>query len=85
MGAEFRRGKPAGDLQRVKPFRGHGTTIFFCGLIQNLQNGKNSMAKKSKTTSRIWLKSIQVLSITFVDEVAKQTHDLSHPGGIRNF
>src|SRR5262245_54664780 len=25
----YRRGKPTGELQQVRPFRGHGTTIYF--------------------------------------------------------
>lgn len=81
---EFRRGKPAGDLQRVKPFRGHGTTIFFAPDPEIFKTVKlNSEEIKNHLEDMAYIHS--GLSITFVDEVAKQTHDLSHPGGIPEF
>jgi len=81
---EFRRGKPAGDLQRVKPFRGHGTTIFFAPDPEIFKTVKlNGEEIKNHLEDMAYIHS--GLSITFVDEVAKQTHDLSHPGGIPEF
>ncbi len=81
---EFRRGKPAGDLQRLRPFRGHGTTIFFSPDPEIFKTVKlNGEEIKNHLEDMAYIHS--GLKISFVDEVAKETYDLSHPGGIPEF
>ncbi len=77
----FTRGKPNGPVQKVKPFRGHGTSIFFRPdddiFRRTLFNGE---------TIRQHLEDISYihggLTIVFHDEVKKETHELHHPDGI---
>ena len=77
----FKRGKPAGPVQKVKPFRGRGTSIFFRPdddiFRRTLFNGE---------TIRQHLEDISYihggLTIIFHDEVKKETHELHHPDGI---
>ena len=77
----FKRGKPTGPVQKVKPFRGRGTSIFFRPdddiFRRTLFNGE---------TIRQHLEDISYihggLTIIFHDEVKKETHELHHPDGI---
>lgn len=77
----FKRGKPNGPVQKVKPFRGRGTSIFFRPdddiFRRTLFNGE---------TIRQHLEDISYihggLTIVFHDEVKKETHELHHPDGI---
>ncbi len=77
----FHRGKPSGPVQKVKPFRGRGTSIFFRPdddvFRRTLFNGE---------TIRQHLEDISYihggLTIVFQDEVKKETHELHHPDGI---
>jgi DNA gyrase/topoisomerase IV subunit B len=80
----FRRGKKVTELEKVRPLRGHGTTIYF-----------EPDPEIFKTTSfdadliKAHLEDMSYihsgLKIVFRDETRKEVHDLSHPGGIPEF
>ena len=77
----FHRGKPSGPVQKVKPFRGRGTSIYFRPdddiFRRTLFNGE---------TIRQHLEDISYihggLTIVFHDEQKKETYELHHPDGI---
>ncbi len=77
----FHRGKPAGPVQKVKPFRGRGTSIYFRPdddiFRRTLFNGE---------TIRQHLEDISYihggLTIVFHDQTKNETHELHHPDGI---
>jgi DNA gyrase/topoisomerase IV subunit B len=80
----FKRGKTAGPIEKIGPFRGHGTTITF-----------EPDAEIFKTThfDPDWIKAHledmayihSGLTITFKNDVTKETFDLTHAGGIPEF
>ncbi len=80
----FHRGKPQGAVQKVKPFRGRGTAIFFRPdddiFRRTLFNGE---------TIRQHLEDISYihggLTIIFHDEQKKESHELHHPDGIVSY
>ncbi len=80
----FKRGKPAGDMQKLGPFRGHGTSIYF---------EPDPEIFKSTHFDPEWIKSHledmsyihSGLKIVFKNEMTKETFDLAHPGGIPEF
>jgi DNA gyrase subunit B len=80
----FRRGKVASELEKVGPFRGHGTSIYF---------EPDPEIFKVTHFDGDWIKAHledmsyihSGLKITFKNEVAGETHDLTHPGGIPEF
>ena len=69
----FRRGKPAGELEKVGPFRGHGTTIYFepdSDIFKTTQfDAEAGYANTWKDMSYIH----SGLKITFKNEIAKET------------
>jgi DNA gyrase/topoisomerase IV subunit B len=77
----FKRGKPTTELKKVRPFRGHGTTIFF-------RPDEQIFPKTNfhPDTIRQHLEDISYihggLKIVFVDETKKETHEYFHPEGI---
>ncbi|MBL8815765.1 MAG: type IIA DNA topoisomerase subunit B [Planctomyces sp.] len=81
---KYRRGKPTGNVEKVRPFRGRGTTIFFRPddeiFRRTLFNAE---------TIRQHLEDISYihggLTIVFRDEQKGETHELSHPDGIRSY
>jgi DNA gyrase/topoisomerase IV subunit B len=80
----FKRGKPFTDLEKLGPFRGHGTTIYFepdPDIFKTTTLDPELI--KSHLDDMAYIHS--GLKITFKDEVNKQVHDLSHPGGIAEF
>jgi len=80
----FRRGKPAGELEKLGPFRGHGTTIYFepdSDIFKTTQFDPKWIREHLESMSYIH----SGLKITFKDEIAKETYDLTHPGGIPEF
>ncbi len=80
----FRRGKPAGALEKLGPFRGHGTTIYFepdPDIFKTTQFDSKWIREHLESMSYIH----SGLKITFKDEIAKETYDLTHPGGIPEF
>ena len=81
---EFRKGKPYGEIERVRPFRGHGTQIFFAPDAEIFKTVKlHGSEIKHHLDAMAYIHS--GLKVFFVDEVAKETYDLSHPGGIPEF
>jgi DNA gyrase/topoisomerase IV subunit B len=80
----FRRGKPTGPLEKVGPFRGHGTTIYFepdDTIFKTTQFDPHLIQAHLEDMSYIH----SGLKITFKNEITKETHDLTHPGGIPEF
>lgn len=80
----FKRGKPTTPVRQVKPFRGHGTSIYF-------RPDDTIFAKTNfhPDTIRQHLEDISYihggLKIVFVDETKKETHEYHHPEGIVAF
>ncbi len=80
----FRRGKPAGELEKLDAFRGHGTTIYFepdSDIFKTTQYDPKWIREHLESMSYIH----SGLKIAFKDEIAKETYDLTHPGGIPEF
>ena len=80
----FKRGQAASKLEKVGPFRGHGTTITF---------EPDPDIFKITHFDPEWIKAHledmsyihHALSISFKNEITKETFDLTHPGGIPEF
>jgi DNA gyrase/topoisomerase IV subunit B len=80
----FRRGKPAGPLEKLGPFRGHGTTMYFepdPDVFKTTQFKADQIKAHLEDMSYIH----SGLKIVFKNEVTKETFDLTHPGGIPEF
>jgi DNA gyrase subunit B len=80
----FKRGKPANELQQLNPFRGHGTTIYFepdPEIFKVTQFDADLIKARLEDMSYIHAG----LKITFKNDIAKETHDLTHPGGIPEY
>src|SRR6516162_6693303 len=80
----FKRGKPTSELEKVGPFRGHGTTIHFepDETIFKTTHFDPSLIK-AHLEDMSYIHS--GLKITFKNEITKETLDLTHPGGIPEF
>lgn len=80
----YKRGKATTPVKKTKPFRGHGTAIFF-------RPDKEIFRKThfNPETIRQHLEDVTYvhggLKIVFVDETNSQTHELHHPDGIRAY
>ncbi|MSR57177.1 MAG: type IIA DNA topoisomerase subunit B [Planctomycetaceae bacterium] len=81
---KFKAGKATGPLKKVRPFRGHGTTIYF--------RPDDSIFRRTNfdtTVIREHLEDISYvhggLSIAFHDEVKTETLEYSHPDGIAGY
>lgn len=80
----FKRGKPASELKKLGPFRGHGTTIHFepdSEIFKTTQFDPNLIRNHLEDMSYIH----SGLKITFKNDITKESFDLSHPGGIPEF
>src|SRR5690349_21316540 len=80
----FRRGKATGPLEKLGPFRGHGTTIYFepdPDIFKTTQFDAELIRAHLEDMSYIH----SGLKITFKNEATKETFDLTHPGGIPEF
>jgi DNA gyrase subunit B len=80
----FRRGKPAGGLEKLGSFRGHGTMIYFepdSEIFKTTQFDPHLIKSHLEDMSYIH----SGLKITFKNEITKETIDLAHPGGIPEF
>jgi DNA gyrase subunit B len=80
----FRRGKPTTELQKLNPFRGHGTTIYFepdSDIFKTTQFDPEQIKSHLEDMSYIH----SGLKITFKNDVTKETFDLTHSGGIPEF
>src|SRR4029077_15235065 len=80
----FKRGKAASALQKLHPFRGHGTTIYFEPAPEIFKTTRFDPALiKAHLEDMSYIHS--GLKITFKNEITKETLDLAHPGGIPEF
>src|SRR5215469_4471421 len=80
----FRRGKAAGGLEKLGPFRGHGTSIYFepdDAVFKTTQFAPHLLIAHLEDMSYIH----SGLKITFKNEITKETLDLTHAGGIPEF
>ena len=80
----FKRGKVATELQKLGPFRGHGTEIYFepdPEIFKTTQFDAEQIKNRLEDMSYIH----SGLKITFKNEITKETLDLTHPGGIPEF
>jgi DNA gyrase subunit B len=81
---EFKRGKAAGPIQKIGPFRGHGTIITFepdADIFKTTRFDPEQIKAHLEDMSYIH----SGLKITFKNDVTGETHDLTHPGGIPEF
>ncbi len=80
----FKRGKATTQLKQLRPFRGHGTEIFFRPDAEIFRR-----VLFSGETIRQHLEDISYihggLKIIFVDEVKKETIEFQHPDGIKAY
>jgi DNA gyrase subunit B len=77
----YSRGVPKAPVKKVKPFRGHGTSIFFRPdeqIFRTIHFKTDVIRQHLEDISFIH----GGLKITFVDEVKKETHEYSNPNGI---
>ncbi|MEZ6131328.1 MAG: DNA topoisomerase IV subunit B [Planctomycetaceae bacterium] len=80
----YRRGKPLAPVQKVKAFRGHGTTIFFepdDTIFRRTQFNADTIRQHLEDVSYIH----GGLTIVFKDEQKGETHELCHPDGIKAY
>jgi len=80
----FKRGKTAGPIEKIGPFRGHGTTITFepdPDIFKTTHFDPDCI--KAHLEDMAYIHS--GLAITFKNDVTKETFDLTHPGGIPEF
>ena len=80
----FKRGKTATPLEKLGPFRGHGTTIYFepdPDIFKTTHFDPEQIKAHLEDMSYVHSQ----LKITFKNEITKETFDLAHPGGIPEF
>src|SRR5438477_10253676 len=80
----FRRGKASSGLEKLGPFRGHGTGIYFEPdetIFKTTQFDPHLLRAHLEDMSYIH----SGLKITFKNEITKETLDLTHAGGIPEF
>jgi DNA gyrase subunit B len=80
----FKRGRAVGEIEKVGPFRGHGTIIMFepdADIFKTTHFDPEQIKAHLEDMSYIH----SGLKITFKNDVAGETHDLTHPGGIPEF
>jgi DNA gyrase/topoisomerase IV subunit B len=80
----FKRGKVASELEKLGPFRGHGTQIYFepdPDIFKTTQFDPEQIRNRLEDMSYIH----SGLKILFKNEITKETFDLTHPGGIPEF
>ncbi|MCA9026578.1 MAG: DNA gyrase subunit B [Planctomycetaceae bacterium] len=80
----FKRGKPTTPVKKVRPFRGHGTSIYFRpddDIFRRVHFHSDTIRQHLEDISYIHAG----LKITFVDEVHNEKYELSHPDGINAY
>src|ERR1700736_5613378 len=80
----FKRGRAASKLEKVGSFRGHGTSIYFEpdeDIFKTTQFDPNLIKAHLEDMSYIH----NGLKITFKNDITKETHDLTHSGGLPEF
>ena len=78
---EYRRGVPKAPVKKMKPFRGHGTSIFFRPdekIFRTIHFKADVIRQHLEDISFIH----GGLKITFTDEVHKETVEFQNPNGI---
>ncbi len=77
----YRRGKPTGPVEKTRPFRGRGTSIFF--------RPDDQIFRGTHFNSDIIKQHLEDISfvhgglrIVFHDEIKKEQHEYHHPDGI---
>src|SRR5437764_127389 len=74
----FKRGKPTTEVKKVRPFRGHGTTIFFRPddeIFRRVQFISETIRQHLEDISYIH----GGLKISFVDETRNERIEFVHP------
>src|SRR5947209_4488534 len=80
----FSRGLPTGKLEKVGPFRGHGTTITFQPDDKIFKTTRfDPDVIKAHLEDMAYIHS--GLKIIFKNEVSGESFDLAHPGGLPEF
>ncbi len=77
----YKRGRPQGPVEKIKPFRGHGTTIFFrpdAEIFRRVQFHAETIRQHLEDISYIHAG----LHISFIDEAKGEKFELHHPDGI---
>lgn len=77
----YKRGKPTTEVKKIKPFRGHGTSIFFRPdheIFRRVQFNAELIRQHLEDISFIH----GGLKIVFHDEAKNETHELEHADGI---
>jgi DNA gyrase subunit B len=81
---KYAKGVPQAKVEKLEPFRGHGTTIYF--------EPDETIFKTTHFDGEVIKDHLEAMSyihsglkIIFKDEKAGETHDLTHPGGIPDF
>lgn len=77
----YKRGKPTTPVKQARPFRGHGTSIFFRPdeeIFRRVYFNADIIRQHLEDISYIH----GGLGITFIDEAKGETHELAHPAGI---
>jgi DNA gyrase subunit B len=80
----YARGVPTTKLEKLEPFRGHGTIIYFEPdetIFKTTQFDAEEIKEHLEAMAYIH----SGLKITFKDEKKGETHDLTRPGGIPDF
>ena len=77
----YKRGKPTAPVQKVKPFRGHGTKVWFRpddDVFRRVQYSAELIRQRLEDISYVHAG----LNVTFVDEVKQETAEFHHPEGL---
>src|SRR5436190_3091739 len=80
----FKRGKPTTPVKNVRPFRGHGTSIFFrpdSDIFRRVQFHADTIKQHLEDISYVH----GGLTILFVDESKNEKIELNHPEGIKTY
>jgi DNA gyrase subunit B len=81
---EYAKGVPQGKIEKVGPFRGHGTTIYFepdDTIFKTTRFDADTIKARLEDMSFVH----SGLSITFRDEHGGHTYELANPGGLPAF
>ncbi len=80
----YKRGKPTTPVKKLRPFRGHGTTIFFrpdADIFRRVQFHAETIRQHLEDISYIHAG----LKLTFIDESKGEQVELNHPEGIKGY
>src|SRR5262245_10240270 len=81
---EYAKGTPQGKLQKIGPFRGHGTSIYFepdDSVFKTVKFDADTLKARLEDMSFIH----SGLKITYKNEMTGETLELSNPGGLPAF